>query len=56
MTTLAAILDALANLMIIIVGITLVYAGYLDAKGKKATQQFLDAINTRIERENRPDT
>lgn len=56
MTTLAAILDALADLTIIIVGITLIYGEYLDAQGKKATQQFIDAINTRIERENRPDT
>lgn len=56
MTILAAILDTLADVTIISVGITLVYAGYLDAQGKKKTQQFIDTINTRIERETRPDT
>lgn len=56
MTTLVAVLDVLASLTIIIVGIAAVYGAYLEARGKKATQQFLDAINTRIERENRPDT
>lgn len=56
MTTLAAILDVLADLTIISVGIAAVYGAYLEARGKKATTRFLDAINTRIERENRPDT
>lgn len=56
MTTLAVILDVLADVTIIIVGIALAYSAYLDAQGKKTTAQFLDAINTRIERENRPDT
>lgn len=56
MTTLITVLSILADLTIIIVGIALVYREYLDAQGKKATKQFLDAINTRIERENRPET
>lgn len=56
MTTLAAVLDVLADLTIIIVGTSLAYGACLEIKGKKAAQQFLDTINTRIERENRPDT
>lgn len=56
MATLAAVLDVLASLTIIIVGITLAYREYLESKLSSTTAQFLDAINTRIERENRPDT
>lgn len=56
MATLAVILDVLASVTIIILSITLAHTFYIDSKKKKATAQFLDAINTRIERENRPDT
>lgn len=56
MTTLAAVLDVLASLTIIILSITLAHSFYIDSKKKKTTTQFLDAISTRIERENRPDT
>lgn len=56
MTTLASILDVLASLTIIIISITLAYSIYIDTKKKKAAKQFLDAINARIERENRPNT